>query len=184
MRRELDGSDERRVRIHTLHGSVEGMIHTNSGVSTMHYLNVTASAQEFLILHPPLACSADWMFDTGPAAVAMDSILFVVETSEFVPRPGDPREAAQFKRRPIRLRLADHLVDGFMHVPPGADPIHRLNQNRHPFVALTVVSVMGPHEQFASSFLAANRRYVTAVQEIAGEQEAPLEMHVVDRAGC
>jgi len=181
---ELDGSDERRIRVHTLHGTVEGTIHTNSGVSTMHYLNVAASVQEFLTLHPPLTCSSHWMLDEGPLAVAVDSILFAVERSEFTPRPGDPREAAQFQRTAIRLRLADHVVDGFMHVPPGADPINRLNQNRHPFVALTVVSVMGPHEQFAASFLAANRRYITAVQEIAAEPDVSPRIFALDRPGC
>lgn len=80
IQRELNGSDERRIRVHTLHGSVERLIRTNAGVSTMHYVKVAAAAQEFLTLRPPLNCSADWMFDEGPLAVAMDSILFMVET--------------------------------------------------------------------------------------------------------
>lgn len=182
MQRELEGREERRVRVHTHHGSVEGMLHISSGVSTMHYLNVMSSTQNFLTLRPPLVCSKDWVFEDGPLAVAMDSILFAVELSEFVPKPGDPREAAQFRRVPIRLRLAEYVVDGFIHVPPGANTISRINQNRHQFIALTVVSVMGPDQQFAASFLAANRRYITAVQEIATELKAPEEVLAVDRA--
>ena len=176
MQRELDGSEGRRIRVYTHHGSVEGSLHTNDGVSTMHYLNVAAAMQPFLGLRPPLTCAQDWMFDDSSLAVAMDSILFVTELSEYVPRPGDPREAAQFQRIPIRLRLSDFIVDGHIHVPNGSNPIQRLNQDRHAFIALTVVSVMGPQEQFATSFLAANRRYITAVQQIIGELEAPREI--------
>lgn len=182
MQRELEGPEARRVRVCTTNGSVEGMIRTNSGVSTMHYLNVAASTHDFLTLHPPLACSADWLFEDGPTAVATDSILFVTELSDFTPRPGDPREAAQFRRVPVRLRLADHIVDGFVHVAPGVQPIARITGDRHPFMALTVASVMGPETQFAAPFLAANRRYITAVQEIARELEAPAGVLVPDHA--
>lgn len=182
MQRELEGSEGRRIRVYTLHGSVEGMLRTNSGVSTMHYLNVAAATYPFLTLRPPLTRSPDWMFDDAALAVAMDSVLFVTEMSEYVPRPGDPREAAQFQRVPIRMRLADFVVDGFMHVPRGSNPIYRLNQDRHAFIALTVVSVIGPAEQFAASFLAANRRYINAVQQIIGEFEAPKEISALGRA--
>lgn len=182
MQRELEGPEGRRIRVYTHHGSVEGQLQTNSGVSTMHYLNVAAATGPFLTLRPPLTCSQDWMFDDSPLAVAMDSILFVTESSEYAPRPGDSREAARFQRVPIRLRLADHIVDGHMHVPSGSNPIHRLNQDRHAFIALTVVSVMGPQEQFATSFLAANRHYITAVQQIIGELEAPKEIDALEHA--
>ena len=182
MQRELEGTEGRRVRVYTHHGSVEGLLRTNSGVSTMHYLNVAASTNPFLTLRPPLACSQDWMFDDAALALSMDSILFVTELSEYLPRPGDPREASRFQRVPIRLRLADFVVDGHIHVPNGSNPIHRLNQDRHPFIALTVVSVMGPEQQFATSFLAANRRYITAVQQIIGELEAPKETDALEHA--
>jgi len=161
---------------------MEGLIHTNSGVSTMHYLNVASATHDFLTLHPPLACSPDWMFENGTTAVATDSVLFVVELTDYVPRPGDPHEAAQFRRFPVRLRLADYIVDGFVHVAPGMQPITRINQDRHPFIALTVVSVLGPEEQFAVPFLAANRSYITAVQEIARELENPAEALMPEHA--
>ena len=182
MQRELEGSEGRRIRVYTQHGSVEGQLRTNSGVSTMHYLNVAATTHPFLSLRPPLACSQDWMFEDSTLAVAMDSILFVTELSEYQPSAGDAREAAQFERVPIRLRLSDFVIDGHIHVPRGSNPIHRLNQDRHPFIAMTVVSVMGPREQFATSFLAASRRHVTAIQPILGEPGPPKEIDVPHHA--
>jgi len=178
MQRELEGSEGRRIRVYTTHGSVEGQLRTNRGISTMHYLNVAATTNPFLSLRPPLFCSGDWMFGDSILAVAMDSILFVTESSEYQPRPGNEREASRFKRVPIRMRLANYVIDGHIHVPPGSNPIARINQDRHAFIAMTVVSVMGPQEQFATSFLAANRRYITAIQQILGELEVPKEIEV------
>jgi hypothetical protein len=182
MQRELEGPQKRRIRVHTAHGHVEGILNTSAGVSTMHYLNVVSSSQSFLTLQPPLACPHDWLSPDGPAAIATDSILFVVELSDFVPRPGDPHEAAQFRRTPVRLRLAQFVVDGFVHVAPGGTAISRLNHDRHPFLALTSVSVIGPDDEITAPFIAANLRYVAAVQEIVPETEIPVEEHAVDRA--
>jgi hypothetical protein len=182
MQRELEGSEERRVRVHTLQGSVEGSLQTNSGISTTHYLNVAAATHRFLPLRPPLTCSQDWVFDDATLAVAMDSILFVTEMSKYEPRPGDPQKAAQFQRVPVRLRLAGFVVDGHVYVPKGTNPLHRLNQDRHPFFALTVVSVMGPREQFATSYLAAHRRHVAAIQQILGELEPPRKIDTLEHA--
>ena len=53
------------------------------------------------------------------------------------PEPGDPHAAARFKRARIRLRLDEYDIDGYVHVPPGGDPVARLNQDRHTFIALT-----------------------------------------------
>lgn len=182
MQRELEGTDDRRIRIHTVHGSVEGLLRTSSGVSTMHYLNVVSTTQSFLTLRPPLVCSHDWLSEDGPLAVATDSILFAVELSEFVPRPGDPHEAAQFRRAAVRLRLADFIVDGFVHVPPGGTPVSRVVQDRHPFIAMTSVSVIGPEESFTAPFMAASHRHIIGVQEIARQAELQEELHEVDHA--
>jgi len=170
--------------VHTLHGQVEGMLQTSAGISTMHYLNVLSTSQELVTVKPPLACPDGWLSPDGPAAIATDAILFVVELSEFVPRPGDPREAAQFRRVPVRLRLGPFVVEGFVHVAPGGDVISRLLQTRHPFLALTSVSVMGPESELTAPFIAANRRYIAAVQEIPLGTDPPHEVHAVDRAGC
>jgi hypothetical protein len=158
------------------------MLQTNRGVSTMHYLNVVAGTHQFLTLRPPLVGPTDWMFEDAALALAMDSIYFVTELTEYVPRSGDPQEAARYMRTAVRMRLSDFLVDGFVHVPHGSNPIQRLNQVHNPFIALTVVSVMGPEEQFATSFLAANRRYVSAFQQIIGELQPPKELSADEHA--
>jgi hypothetical protein len=182
MQRELAGREERMIRIYTIHGPFEGLLHTSPGVSTMHYLNVMATTQNYLILEPPLVCAHDWLTKDAGLAIAIESILFVVELSEFVPKPGDPHEAALFKRAPVRMRLADFVVDGYVHVAPGADPIARLNQDRHPFVAMTAVTAIGPHEECTVPFMAVASRYIAAIQRIAQEFDLVDEVHAVDRA--
>lgn len=182
MQRELEGPEKRRIRVHTPHGYVEGLLNTSAGVSTMHYLNVVSTSQSFLTLQPPLACPHDWLSPDEPAAIATDSILFVAELTAFVSPTGTPREAAQFRRTPVRLRLAEYVVDGFVHVAPGSSAISRLHQDRHPFLALTSVSVLGPEDEMTAPFIAANRRYIAAVQEIAQEMEIPVAVGAVDRA--
>jgi hypothetical protein len=45
----------------------------------------------------------------------------------------------------------------------------RLNQSGHDFMALTSVSVVGPNFEFATPFLAVNRAFISAAQEIRPE---------------
>ncbi len=61
-------------------------------------------------------------------------------------------------------------MHGFVHVPPGGNPMTRLNQGEHAFVALTSASVIGPGEELATPFLAVNRGHILAARPI-GEQE-------------
>ena len=173
MERELEGRQGRQVRVHTTHGTIEGRISTNPGISTLHFVNVVATSQNFFTVHPPVRCDPEGAFEEGALAVAAESILFLVELSDYVPRPGDPEEAARFTRASVRLQVADHLLEGFVHVPPGGDPIARLNQDRHPFIALTSASVLGPESEFAAPFVAVNRSYILAVQHV--RQELPDE---------
>ena len=182
MQRELAGREERKIRVYTNFGPFEGVLHTSTGVSTLHYLNVIATSQNFLMLEPPLVCEPDWLDRDAALSIAMESILFVVELSEFVPPPGNPHEAALFKRTPVRMRLADFVVDGYVHVAPGADAIARLNQDRHPFVALTAVTAIGPHEEYTVPFMAIASRYIAAVQRIAQEFDLVDEAHAIDCA--
>jgi len=170
MERELDGPHQRRIRIQTHHGSIEGALTTSSGTSTMHYLNVISASQNFLQIKPPVTCAGNWRFEDAPLAVAADSILFVTEVAECVPTPGDPHAAARFKRARIRLRLDEYDIDGYVHVPPGGDPVARLNQDRHTFIALTSVTVVGPGIELTAPFLAVRRTEILAMQVL--EQEA------------
>jgi hypothetical protein len=149
----------------------------------MHYLNVISSSQNFLQIKPPVTCTGNWRFEDAPLAVATDSILFVTELAECVPTPGDPHAAARFKRARIRLRLDEYDIDGYVHVPPGGDPIARLNQDRHTFIALTAVTVVGPDTELTAPFLAACRTEILAMQILEQDQLADEESFAEVGAG-
>ena len=175
MERELEGREQRHLRIQTVEGAVDGFLYTRPGTSTVHYLNVAATSQNFLTLHPPVEKPDHWEFGDGPVSIATESIIFVVELAEFNPKPGDPDEAARFKRAPVRVRAGSFSIDGFVFVLPGGLPVDRISHDRRPFVPMTSVSVVGRDSVFAASFLAVNRSFVLAAQEIPHEQpdEAP-----------
>ena len=169
MQRELDGTHGRRLRLVTRHGHVAGQLRTNPRVSTLHYLNVTAMSQSFIVLHPPIEPSSGWNIAEGALALSIDSVLFATEVSEYIPLPGDPAAAAEYERCAIRLNVGDYAVEGFLHVPRGSNPFARLNQDRHTFFALSAVSVMGPDAQFAAPFLAIKRSEVIAIQGVEND---------------
>ncbi len=166
MERELDGRARRRIRVHTRDGYVEGELSTNESTSTLHYLNVTTSTRSFLSIQPPLTTSQDWFLDDTALQLSMDSVLFVVELSDFKPPQGDPTAASMYSVAPVRVRIGSYTIDGDVHVPPQGTPADRLNYERHPFVAMTSASVIGPDVQFAAAFVAVNRGYISGIQEI------------------
>jgi hypothetical protein len=173
MHGDHDGSEGRRLRLITLHGHVDGQVRVNPRISTLHYLNVTSMSQSFIVMAPPIEPSAEWNVVDGSLALAFDSVLFVQEMSDFRPVDSDRAAAALYERCAVRLNVGEYAVEGFIHMPPGGNPIGRLNQDRHPFFALTAVSVMGPHAQFAAPFLAIKRSEVIALQ--AARADAALE---------
>jgi hypothetical protein len=165
---------ERRVRIQTIHGAIEGSLAVGEGASAMHRLNVVAATQKFLRLEPPIVCTPDCVFRDGPLSIVIDSIVFVTEAAECVPVPKEPLAAARFRRARMILLLKDYLVEGFVHVAPGGDPIVRLNQDRHKFIALTSVLVRTADNEFSVPFMALNCSELLAIQEI--EVEESLEV--------
>jgi hypothetical protein len=176
MDRDHDGSGGRRLRLITLHGHVDGQVRVNPRISTLHYLNVTARSQSFIVMAPPIEPSAEWNVVDGSLALAFDSVIFVQEMSDFRLVDSDRAAAALYKRGAVRLNVGEYAVEGFIHMPPGGNPIGHLNQDRHPFFALTAVSVMGPHNQFAAPFLAIKRSEVIVLQAVG--TDAALEESV------
>jgi hypothetical protein len=166
------GPGERRLRIQTVHGAIEGSLPVGEGASTMHRLNVVAATQKFLRLEPPVVCTPDCVFRDGSLSVVLDSIVFVTEVAACVPVPREPHAAARFRRARVMLLLRDYVVEGFVHVPPGGDPIVRLNQDRHKFIALTAVTVRTAENEFSVPFLALNSSELLAVQEVEVEEFA------------
>lgn len=166
MDRDHNGSEGRRLRLITSHGHVDGQVRINPRISTLHYLNVTAMSQSFIVLAPPIEPSAGWNVVEGSLALAFDAVLFVQEISDFRLVDSDRAAAALYERRAVRLNAGEYAVEGFIHMAPGGSPIGRLNQDRHPYLALTAVSVMGPHGQFAAPFLAIKRSEVITLQSV------------------
>lgn len=169
MERNQDGRQERRVRIETLRGGVEGYLQTSAVVRTLDEVNVVA--RNFLTLHSPSSYSGEWQLDGGALAVAKSATLFVMELSPATRRSGRRAEAVRFSRSPVRLWVRDVSVQGFVHVPPGGTAMSRLNQDSHDFMALTSVSVIGPAFEFAAPFVAVNRAFISAAQELAAGAE-------------
>ena len=184
MQKKLDESRGRRLRLVTRHGHVEGLLLANPHVSTLHYLNVTAVSQSFVVMHPPIEPSSGWNIAEGALALSIDTVLFVQEVSEYPRIPGDPVVAADYERCAIRMNVGDYAVEGFLHLPLGSNPIARLNQDRHAFFALSAVSVMGPDAQFAAPFLAINRSEVIAIQTVRNDTLLDKSVDAESAANC
>lgn len=159
------GSDSRRLRLITRHGHVDGNVPINPRIATLLYLNITAATQHFIVMSPPIEPSEGWNIADGALAVSIDSVLFVQELTS-CDYPSDRAAAALYERCAIRLSVGEYAVEGYLHMPPGSNPISRLNQNNHPFFALSAVSVVGPDTQFAAPFLAIKRSEVIALQVV------------------
>ncbi len=152
---------ERTVRIETLDGSMEGLLLVSVLHRTLDHLNRVTKA--FLTVHSSVLDGTGWSFPDGALSVRKSNILFLAELSE-----PDGGEAEKFvdnlTRAAVRLRVGAFDIEGFVHVPPGGDPLLRFNLDTHPFIALTSVSVVGPDTQFAWPFLAVRTSHVLAAQ--------------------
>jgi len=160
--------ERRRVQIRTLHETIDGWLTVSGMLRTLDDLNLVSS--RFLVVNVDEAPSAGWVFDDGQVGINTETILYVREMDD-VARSGPRGEAARFSRAGVRLLAGDLEIQGFMHVPGRGDPMTRLNQDRHAFLALTSVSVVGPDLEFAAPFLAVNRRNVRAAQPLATEDD-------------
>ena len=142
-------------------GAIEGVLRTSPSLRTLDDLNLLA--REFVTVHGPNIDGEVWEPDTR-VAVSKASILWVVEECDQLgPRFVSPES---YRRSPLRLRVDDFDVQGFMHVPQGGDTLQRLNQDRHPFIALTSASVVGSDVELAVPFLAVNRQQIAWAVEL------------------
>ena len=166
-----ENRQERRLRVHTIRGCLEGRIRTSPVVRTLDDLNLVA--RRCVTLYGARALSGDWSLESGSVALAKPAILHVFELDEPAPQSKAVKEGARFFRSPIRLWLAEFSVRGFVHVPAGGSAMARFNQQSHPFIALTSASVVGPETELAVPFLAVNREHIIAAEEF--REEAPLD---------
>ena len=155
--------ESRPVRIDTVHGTVEGILEVSAILRTLDDLNVVA--KNFVMVHRPQLSGSSWCFDAAALAINKQSILMVQELAEpaFKSKKGF---SGMFARAPVRLRVGHFDVEGLVHVPAGGNPMTRLNQQGHPFLALTSASVVGEETQTGVPFLAVNRSHILAAQEL------------------
>jgi len=166
---KADLSEERRLHIQSLQGVVEGVLRTSPSLRTLDDLNLVA--RNFVTLHDPSVDGQQWGDQQTRMALSKASILFVIEDTEALgPRTIDPET---YSREPLRLRIAEFDIQGFLHVPHGSDPMQRLNQDGHPFVALTSASIVGPGVELAVPFLAVNRQRIALAVELPTRQPEP-----------
>lgn len=166
-----DLRQERKLRVQTTRGCLEGRIQTSPVVRTLDDLNVVA--RNFLTLFGPRALSGEWSLENGAVAVAKSAILYVCELDEPAPQSRVIKEGTRLYRSPIRLWLAEYSIRGFLHVPAGGSAMARLNQQSHAFIAVTSTSVVGPETELAVPFLAVNREHIIAAEEM--RQDEPAE---------
>jgi hypothetical protein len=166
-----DGRQERKVRVQTLSGPIEGSLLINARLRTLDDLNVVS--KRFVTLHSVGSASHDWSFDEATLAVNKSSILFLQELSAQSVQPGSQFD--RFTRASIRVRVGDFDIQGFVHVPPGGAAMKRLDQNNHAFVSLTSALITGPDTQSTAPFLAVNRNHIIAAQEVGQVESASVK---------
>ena len=78
---EIDESrQERRLRVQTTRGCLEGRIQTGPMVRTLDDLNVVA--RNLVTLHGARALTGDWSLESGSVALAKSAILYAFELDE------------------------------------------------------------------------------------------------------
>jgi len=158
----------RVVRVQTVHGAIEGELSISPSIRTLDELNL--ATQKFLRIDAPAVTLPGCSFDDGLLGINKDSVLFVVETSHCHPTTDQRVERSHFVRTPIRLRVGEFDIQGFLHIRGLRDPLTWLSQSRQPFLALTAASVVGPDVDLATSFIAVSPRHVLAAQGLAPEE--------------
>ncbi len=164
--------EQRSVRVQTIHGAIQGVVAIGAKVRTLDELNVPS--HKFLIVDAPEVCLPGCCFDRGTVGINKDSVLFVTELRDCHPRTDQRVERFHFVRMPIRLRLGQFDVQGFLHIRGLRDPLIWFSQTRQLFLALTAASVVGPDAEFATAFIAVNPRHVLAIQGMGAAEPAPL----------
>ena len=163
-----ENRQERRLRVQTTRGCLEGLIRTSPIVRTLDDLNVVA--RNFVTLHGARALSGDWSLESGSVALAKSAILHAFELDAPAPQSRTVKDVARFFRSSIRLWLPEFSVRGFVHVPAGGSAMARFNQQSHAFIAVTSASVVGPETELALPFLAVNREHIIAAEEMPREE--------------
>lgn len=168
----------RPIRVFARGLTLDGLLNVSLGGRTLDELN--AASRPALALTSALVVAGDWTIGDGPILIHKAAILCVTEIPDLGARlPGGRAEPEirRFGRSAIRLRLEDWTIEAYVHTSHGSDPLARLSQAGHPFIALNAATLTGPGIDLSVPFLAVNRTHVLAAQELwsvdAVADEAP-----------
>jgi len=170
--------NERRIRVQTVHGVIEGNLRIAAQVRTLDDLNV--GGKPFIILNDPEFTGAVGSFQKSPISINKKSILFVQELSSPPRKASTQVTHGQFTRASLQLQVSTYQIEGFLHVAPGGSPMLRLNQDTHDFISLTSVSVLGPDAHFAAPFMAIQRHQIMAAQEVGFSEPVEEQPKIPD----
>ena len=111
---EILAREERDVRVQTVHGAIHGALRVSPKIRTLDELNLVS--HKFLrIEHADMEIRSEG-FDAGPIGINKDAILFVTEISDCRLTTDDRVERSHFVRTPIRIRLGEFDIQGFLHI--------------------------------------------------------------------
>jgi len=178
----VEKRQRRPVKIQAIRCGIEGCLRVSPGLRTLDDLNVVA--RNFLTVHEPQLDSPDWPVADGPLSINKETILFLWERDGIDKTWGRRIEPGRFTRSAIRLWVGSFVIQGFLHVPRGGDPMRRLNQDSHPFIALTSASVVGPHSDYVFSFLAVNRMHISAAQPMSTDLATTVAIEEPSAVEC
>lgn len=171
---------DRPIRLFTASGLVQGTLRISGMLRTLDDLNI--ASRSFIQVHDVDRTPEDWKIRSGSIAVRRSEVLFAVENGDSTRKSG--RAGAGFSRAPMRILVGDYDIEGFVHVPPGGEPMTRILQHAPAFLALTSASVSHADRQFAVDFIAVNRGAIRVAQTLfAQDEECPTDSSRDDTHG-
>jgi hypothetical protein len=172
-------ASERPLRVDLPEGAIRGVVRVSPLMRTLDDLNI--ASKRFLTLHAPHGLTGEWRLGVGEIAINKSTIVMVRELTEAEARSG--ARFGTFWRAPVLLHLPGFEIRGFIHVPPGGDPIRRVEQDKHTFVPLTSTLVSGADGEATAAFVAVNRTLIRMAQvlEKAEAEPAVERVHAAGR---
>ena len=167
----------RPVRLFAHDVVLDGLLNISLGGRTLDELNL--AARGFLTLTSPRLVAGSRNLDGAPVLVSKNATMLVLEIPDLGATLGGAAQEVEIRshgRAAVRLSLGTMVIEGYVHVGPGADALLRLNQATHPFIAIQHASVTGEGQEFSAPFLAVNRSHILWAQELYSVSAVPEEV--------
>jgi len=167
----------RPLRVFTDGLVLDGLLNATLAGRTLDELN--NSGRPMLALLSPKVMAGDWVVDEGSIVVNKAAIMMVAEIPDLgasLTGPHSEPELQKFGRAAVRMRLRSYNLEAYVVTSQGGDPLVRLSQGSHSFMALNNVKIAGPGVDLSVPFLAVNRQHVLAGQELYSVNAVPEEV--------